>query len=255
MDIHIVSLFPDYFKSPLEAGLLGKAIDKKLVNLQVHNLRDWTHDVHGTADDNPFGGGPGMVLKPEPFFEAYDQLLEEGLDRGAPVLLTTPQGRMFDRKAAMELSGCSQFTILCGRYRGIDERVSEALVTNEFSIGDVILNGGEAAALVIVESVVRLLPGSMGDPGSAACDSFSQGLLDHPHYTRPSVYREMEVPEVLLSGNHGEVDTWRRKEALKRTRERRPDLLVNIPLSDEDRKYLDTIADGSILEEKQDEAF
>lgn len=243
MDIHIVSLFPDYFKSPLEAGLLGKAIDEDLVNLQVHNLRDWTHDVHGSADDYAFGGGPGMVLKPEPFFEAYDQLLDEGLDRSAPVVLTTPQGRMFDRDAAMELSHCSQFTILCGRYRGIDERVSEALVTHEFSIGDVILNGGEAAALVIVEAVARLLPGSMGDPESAASDSFNQGLLDHPHYTRPSVYREMEVPEVLLSGNHGEVDAWRRKEALRRTSQRRPDLLENTPLSDKDREYLDTIAD------------
>jgi len=255
MDIHIVSLFPDYFTSPLEAGLLGKAIDQELVNLKVHNLREWTHDVHGTADDYPFGGGPGMVLKPEPFFEAYDQLLDEGLDKGAPVVLTTPQGGMFDREAAMEFSECSQFTILCGRYRGIDERVREALVTHEFSVGDVILNGGEAAALVIVEAVARLLPGSMGDPESAECDSFSQGLLDHPLYTRPSEYREMEVPEVLLSGNHGEIDVWRRKEALKRTSERRPDLLENTPLSDEDREYLSTIADGSIVKEKQNEAF
>jgi len=244
MDIHVLTLFPDYFTSPLGAGLLGKALEDGQVAVHIHNLRDWTHDRHGTADEYPFGGGPGMVLKPEPFFEAYDSLLEEGFDPGAPVLLTTPQGRIFDREAALKLVGCSAFAILCGRYRGIDERVRQALVTYEYSVGDVILNGGEAAALVIVEAVTRLLPGAMGDPASAAGDSFGTGLLDHPHYTRPSVYRQMSVPEVLLSGDHGAVEDWRRKQALKRTLERRPDLLENAQLSEEDRNYLAELRDA-----------
>lgn len=241
MDIHILTLFPDYFTSPLKIGLLGRAVDDGVLDLCVHNLREWTHDRHGTADDYQFGGGPGMVMKPEPFFEAYDSLLKEGLSRKSPVVLTTPQGRLFNREAATELSDCSEFVILCGRYRGVDERVREALVTHEYSVGDVILNGGEAAALIIVEAVARLLPGSMGDPESAAGDSFSNGLLDYPHYTRPSVYREMAVPEVLLSGDHGAVDHWRRRQALKRTMERRPDLLELARLNEVDRNYLEEL--------------
>jgi tRNA (guanine37-N1)-methyltransferase len=161
------------------------------------------------------------------------------------VVLTTPQGRLFNREAATELSECSEFVILCGRYRGVDERVREALVTHEYSVGDVILNGGEAAALIIVEAVARLLPGSMGDPESAAGDSFSNGLLDYPHYTRPSVYREMAVPEVLLSGDHGAVDQWRRRQALKRTMERRPDLLERARLNEVDRNYLEELQEPS----------
>ena len=241
MDIHILTLFPGYFTGTLEAGLLGKAIEDGLVDLQVHNLREWTQDRHGTADDYPFGGGSGMVLKPEPFFEARDTLIDRGVDPGAPVLLTTPQGRLFDQEAALGLSECPEFIILCGRYRGIDERVREALVTHEFSIGDVILNGGEAAALVIVEAVTRLLPGSMGDPESAAGDSFACGLLDHPHYTRPSVYREMAVPDVLLSGDHAAIEEWRRRQALKRTLERRPDLLGRVQLEEIDRALLEDL--------------
>lgn len=239
MDIHILTLFPDYFASTLAAGLLSKAIEDGLVGPQVHDLRQWTADRHGTADDYPFGGGPGMILKPEPFFEAYDDLLGRGLDPDSPVVLTTPQGRLFDQQAALELSECSEFIILCGRYRGVDERVRQTLVTHEYSVGDVILSGGEAAALVIVEAVTRLLPGSMGDPESAEGDSFTSGLLDYPHYTRPSVYRDMEVPYVLLSGNHGEVNKWRRRQALKKTFERRPDLLEQIQLDEVEREYLE----------------
>ena len=179
-----------------------------------------------------------MVLKPEPFFEAVDSLREGGLEGGSPVLLTTPQGRLFDREAAQELSGGPSFLLLCGRYRGVDERVREAIVTHEYSVGDVILNGGEAAALVIIEAVARLLPGASGDTASAAEDSFETGLLDHPHYTRPAEYRGMEVPGVLLSGDHGAIEAWRREQALKRTLERRPELLENALLNEKDKSYL-----------------
>lgn len=238
MDIHILTLFPGYFDSPLGIGLLGKAITDGLLNVHVHDLRKWTHDKHATADDYPFGGGPGMVMKPEPFFEAVESLKEEGLAREAPVLLTTPQGRIFDQAATKELAGHTGFLIMCGRYRGIDERVRESLVTHEYSIGDVILNGGEGAALIVIEAVARLIPGVIKEPASAAADSFEAGLLDHPHYTRPSDYRGKVVPEVLTSGDHGAIERWRRREALKRTLERRPDLLETAPLSEEDRLYL-----------------
>jgi tRNA (guanine37-N1)-methyltransferase len=238
VDIHVLTLFPDYFEGPVQAGLLGRAVAEGLLSVKIHDLREWTHDRHGTADDYPFGGGPGMVLKPEPFFEAMDSLRRGGLEGSAPVVLTTPQGSIFDREAARELSGEPAFLLLCGRYRGVDERVREALVTHEYSVGDVILNGGEAAALVIIEAVARLLPGAIGDPESAAADSFETGLLDHPHYTRPSEYRGMEVPGVLVSGDHGAVKAWRRRKALERTAERRPALLEDAVLSEEDRSYL-----------------
>jgi tRNA (guanine37-N1)-methyltransferase len=186
-----------------------------------------------------------MVLKPEPFFEAVETLCaKEGLLPSAPVILTSPQGRPFDQQAATELALEEQIVILCGRYRGVDERVREALVTHEFSVGDLILNGGEAAALVMVEAITRLLPGAMGDPTSGDADSFVSGLLDHPHYTRPAEYRDMEVPEILLSGNHAAIDDWRRRQSLKRTFERRPDLLENAPLTDEDAEYLDQLRSG-----------
>ncbi len=238
MDIHVLTLFPGYFGGPVDTGLLGKAVTEGLLRVHVHDLREWTHDRHGTADDYPFGGGPGMVLKPEPFFEAVDTLREGELEKGSPVLLTTPQGQLFDREAAKELSGLSSFLLLCGRYRGVDERVREAIVTHEYSVGDVILNGGEAAALVIIEAVARLLPGAIGDPASAAADSFESGLLDHPHYTRPSEYRGMGVPDVLLSGDHGSIEAWRRRQALKRTFERRPELLEKALLNEKDESYL-----------------
>jgi tRNA (guanine37-N1)-methyltransferase len=238
MVIHVLTLFPDYFSSPLETGLLGRGIADGQLAVRIHDLRSWTHDRHGTADDYAYGGGPGMVLKPEPFFEAIDTLREEGLEASAEVLLTTPQGVMFDQAAARDLSELEEFVVLCGRYRGIDERVRSGLVTREYSVGDVILNGGEGAALLIVEAVARLLPGVIGDPASVGADSFETGILDHPHFTRPSEYRGMEVPSTLMSGDHGAIEQWRRREALRLTLERRPDLLRSAPLSDEDREYL-----------------
>lgn len=243
MTIHLLTLFPEFFDSPLGAGLLGKAREDGIVDIQVHDLRTWTHDRHRTADDAPFGGGPGMVLKPEPFFEALGALRDGGLPGGAPVVLTTPQGDRFDQEAARSLATEDALVILCGRYRGVDERVREGLVTREYSIGDLILNGGEAAALVMVEAVARLLPGVIGDPASAAADSFESGLLDHPHYTRPAEYRGREVPEVLTSGNHAEIESWRRRQALQRTRERRPDLLMTAALSADDRAFLASLSD------------
>ncbi len=244
MEIHVLTLFPGYFTGPLETGLLGRSVEAGSVTVRIHDLREFTHDRHRTADDYPFGGGPGMVLKPEPFFEALDGLRTAGLSGEAPVVLTSPQGRLFDRAAAHELGRERSFVILCGRYRGIDERVRQALVSHEYSIGDVVLNGGEVAALAIIEAVARLQPGAMSDPESGAADSFEGGLLDHPHYTRPAEYRGMAVPEVLLSGNHAEVRAWRRRQALWRTCERRPDLLAGIELSEEERLLLADLRDN-----------
>jgi tRNA (guanine37-N1)-methyltransferase len=241
MRVHILTLFPEYFTSPLQAGLMGRAVDGDLLQVIVHDLRSWTHDRHGTADDYAFGGGPGMVLKPEPFFEAMEGLRAAGLDVNAPVVLTSPQGRLFDQEAARALAATAEWVVLCGRYRGVDERVREALVTHEYSVGDVILNGGEAAALTIVEAAARLLPGALGDPASAEADSFAGGLLDHPLYTRPAEYRGRKVPEVLLSGNHAEIERWRRRQALERTLRRRPDLLEKASLDEADRAYLDRL--------------
>ncbi len=238
MEVHVLTLFPGYFAGPLDTGLLGRAVDEGAAQVRVRDLREWTHDRHRTADDYAFGGGPGMVLKPEPFFEALESLRDEGLPADAPVLLTSPQGRIFDSEAARELSAAGTFVILCGRYRGVDERVREALVSHEYSIGDVILNGGEVAALAIIEAVARLEPGAMSDPGSAASDSFATGLLDHPHYTRPASYRGMSVPEVLLSGDHAAIAQWRREGALRATHERRPDLLRTAELTGEERRFL-----------------
>lgn len=245
MEIHLLTLFPGFFGSPFEESLMGKAAREGRIDLRVHDLREWTHDRHRTADDYAFGGGPGMVLKPEPFFEALESLRErDRLSDSAPVILTTPQGMRFDQAAARALAEEEQLVILCGRYRGVDERVREVLVTHEYSVGDVILNGGEAAALVMVEAITRLLPGAMSDPASAVADSFERGLLDHPHYTRPAEYRGLRVPEVLLSGNHAAIEAWRREAALKRTWERRPDLLEGAPLTDEERRYIDRLRSG-----------
>ncbi len=244
MEVHVLTLFPDYFTSPLQTGLMGLAREEGRLQVQVHDLRRWTHDRHGTADDYAFGGGPGMVLKPEPFFEALDELRSEGLDDSAPVVLTTPQGRLFDQQAARDMAARDQWVVLCGRYRGIDERVREALVTHEYSVGDVILNGGEAAALVYVEAAARLLPGAIGDPASAAADSFENGMLDHPHYTRPAEYRGLGVPEVLLSGHHAAIARWRRERSLERTLRVRPDLLKKMELSEVDQEFLERLRAG-----------
>ena len=220
MRIDILTLFPEMFTGPLSESMVKRARERGLVDVRIHNIRDFAHDKHRTADDRPFGGGPGMVLKPEPVFECVEAVVSEG----TPLIYMTPQGRPFTQAKAAELAAHENFAILCGHYEGVDERVLEALVTEEISIGDYVLTGGELPAMVVVDAVARLVPGVLGDEESARQESFTGGLLDCPHYTRPETFRGMTVPGVLLSGNHAEIARWRREQAEKRTRERRPDL-------------------------------
>ncbi len=233
MKCDVITIFPEIFRAYLEEGVLGKALQRKLIEIMVYDLRVYTTDKHRTVDDYPYGGGAGMVMKPEPFFHAVDAACPEREERR--VVMLSPAGRKFDQNTAEDLSGEERrIVFLCGRYEAIDERVKTALVDDELSIGDYILTGGELAALVIIDAAARLIPGVLGDERSVEEDSFSSGILDYPHYTRPTVFRGMSVPEVLLSGNHGEIRRWRRREALRRTLERRPELLERIKLSDED---------------------
>jgi tRNA (guanine37-N1)-methyltransferase len=219
--IDVFTIFPAVVEAPLPGSLLGRAIDAGVLDVRVHDLRQWSVDRHRTVDDAPFGGGPGMVMKPEPFFAAVESL---DPDRGR-VLLMSPAGRRLDQELVRALSSEPHVTILCGRYEGVDERVVDGLPAEEISIGDYVLSGGELPALVLIEAVTRLVPGVIGKEASHEQDSFSAGgLLDHPHYTRPQEFRGMSVPEVLVSGNHGEVDRWRRAAAIEKTRRNRPDL-------------------------------
>jgi tRNA (guanine37-N1)-methyltransferase len=220
MRIDVVTIFPEAIEPFITASLLGKAVEAGLLDVRVHDLRDHTHDRHRQVDDEPYGGGPGMVMKPDPFFEAV-----EALEGDPYVVLLTPAGRRLTQEVVRELAGRDHLVLLCGRYEGIDERVAEHLVDEELSIGDYVLAGGEAAALVVVDAVARLLPGVVGEPESVRRESFEDGRLDFPHYTRPSEFRGHPVPGVLLSGNHAEIEGWRREQAERRTRERRPDLL------------------------------
>ena len=221
MRIDVVTIFPAMFDSPLREGLLGKAIGAGLVEVRLHDLRDFTDDRHRTVDDESFGGGPGMVMKPEPLFAAVESLGE----RRGRVIVLSPAGRRLDRDLVHELSGEPHLTLICGRYEGVDQRVVDGLPAEEISIGDYVLSGGELPALVLIEAVTRLIPGVIGREESHERDSFEDGLLDHPHYTRPAEFRGMEVPEVLRSGHHAEIERWRREAALDKTRRNRPDLL------------------------------
>ena len=224
------------FAGPLDQSILRRAQEKHLVEIRVHDLRDWTHDRHRVVDDVPYGGGAGMVLKPEPFFEAVDALRQDE----SQVVLLTPQGERFNHAMACRLAEMRHLIFLCGRYEGFDERV-RTLADCEVSIGDYVVSGGELPALVLIDATVRLIPGVLGDEDSAGQDSFAGGLLDHPQYTRPPVYRELRVPDVLLSGDHKQIRRWRRKEALHRTLRRRPDLLDRAILSVEDQGLLSEI--------------
>jgi len=217
--INVVTIFPEFFAGPFGTSIVGRAAEAGTARLRVVDLRDYTHDRHRTVDDEPFGGGAGMVMKPEPFFEAVDDL-----EPGGPVVLLSPRGRKFDHATAVRYSVGEELTLLCGHYKGVDERVAESLATEELSIGDYVLSGGEPAALVVIDAVVRLLPGAMSDHASAAGDSFYDGLLGPPEYTRPAEYRGMAVPEVLRSGNHARIEAWRREQAERITCDRRPDL-------------------------------
>ena len=243
MDIDILTLFPQMFQGPFSTGILERARENKLVSINLHNIRDYTHDKHHTADDYAFGGGAGMILKPEPIFEALESIKADIKPGGGdlPVILLTPQGRLFSQQVAQELSRYSRLILICGHYEGVDERVAEHLVTDEISIGDYVLSGGELAAMVVVDAVVRLLPGVLGSEASLEDDSHVTGLLEYPQYTRPAVYKEWSVPEVLLSGNHAQVSKWRREQALRRTLERRPELLDRAELSREERQLVDRL--------------
>ncbi len=224
MKIDVITLFPEMFAGPLDASIVGRARKAGLLDLRIHNLRDWTHDRHRTVDDRPFGGGAGMVMKPEPLFAAVESLAG---DRTWTVLLT-PAGRVFNQAAARELSVREHLLFICGSYEGVDERVREALVDEEWSIGDYVLTNGGLPAMVMIDAVTRLLPGALGDAQSAQDESFSHGLLEYPQYTRPAEFRGMKVPEVLLGGHHAEIEKWRAEQARERTAERRPDLLAPV---------------------------
>jgi tRNA (guanine37-N1)-methyltransferase len=242
--IDLITIFPRLVEAALAEGVVGRARERGVVDIRVRDLRDYTDDRHHVVDDVPYGGGPGMVMKPEPLFRAVEAVAAE---RGAPsaVVLMTPQGRVFTHAEAERLSRLERLVVICGRYEGVDERVTQALVTDEISIGDYVLTGGELAALVVVDAVVRLVPGVVGDADSVAGDSFVRGLLDHPHYTRPAVCRGLAVPDVLLSGHHAEIERWRRHERVRRTVERRPDLLVGAALSADERRELAQLVVGS----------
>ena len=246
MQIDILTLFPQMFSGPFSPGIFQRAIDRELVGVNIHNIRDYTHDKHHTVDDYAYGGGAGMILKPEPIFEAVESIKSDislaERDGELPVILLTPQGRLFSQEIALELSRYRHLILICGRYEGVDERVREHLVTDEISIGDYVLSGGELAAMVVVDAVVRLLPGVLGSEASSLDDSHSNGLLEYPQYTRPAVYRGWSVPEVLLSGNHAQIAQWRRQQAIVRTVERRPELLGKAALNLEERRLVNRLS-------------
>jgi tRNA (guanine37-N1)-methyltransferase len=235
MRIHILTLFPAMFSGPFSESIVKRAVDQGLVEISIYNIRDYTSDKHHVVDDYPYGGGPGMVLKPEPIFKAVEAVRGE---TEMPVILLTPQGRLFSHRVAEELAKNEEMMLVCGHYEGVDERVREHLVTDEISIGDYILSGGELAAMVVVDAVVRQVPGALGSEESVGDDSHAKGLLEYPQYTRPQSFCNWEVPEVLLSGNHAEIARWRRTQSLKRTLKRRPDLLQQAELSGEDKKLI-----------------
>lgn len=242
MHFDIFTLFPAMFQGPLNESILKRAQEQELLSVALHNIRDATSDRHHVVDDYPYGGGAGMVMKPDPVFASV-----EAVYQGGPIILLSPQGRLFSQQIAQELVQQPSITFICGHYEGIDERVRQHLATDEISIGDYVLTGGELAAMVIIDAVSRLLPGVLGGEASTQVESHSSGLLEYPHYTRPPDYRGWRVPDILLSGNHAEIARWRRKESLRRTRERRPDLFAKLDLSSkQDQKLLQ-----GLLEEEQ----
>jgi tRNA (guanine37-N1)-methyltransferase len=248
MRFEILTLFPEMFGGVFDATIIGRARANGQVEIVLHNIRDYAPGKHRVTDDTPYGGGGGMIMKPEPIFNAVEgilnvQISEKGyyplLQQGyPPIILLTPQGRLLKQNVARELTQHQRLLLICGRYEGVDERVRQLLVTDEISIGDYVLSGGEIAAMVLVDVLTRLIPGVLGDPAATDKDSHSSGLLEHPHYTRPAEYRGLNVPEILLSGHHAKLEEWRRQQSLARTLARRPDLLSQIELSETDRDYL-----------------
>ncbi|MFC2069962.1 tRNA (guanosine(37)-N1)-methyltransferase TrmD [Chloroflexota bacterium] len=242
MKVYVLTLFPQMFQSPVSSGIFKRAADRELVEIIVHNIRDYTHDKHHTTDDYPYGGGAGMVLKPEPVFEAVEAI-QSGINNEEagelPVILLTPQGRLFSQQIAVDLSGYNHMILICGHYEGVDERIREHLVTDEISIGDYVLSGGELASMVLLDAVVRLVPGVLGSEDSAMDDSHATGLLEYPQYTRPPEYRGWTVPEVLLSGNHAQIAAWHREQSINRTAQRRPELLEKADLSAKEKRFVE----------------
>jgi tRNA (guanine37-N1)-methyltransferase len=252
MQFEVFTLLPEVFPSYLDTSILKRARDRGLIRVNVHNIRDYTHDKHHTTDDTPYGGGGGMVMKPEPVFEAIETVLGIAAPPSTPepasnipIILLTPQGRVFNQSIAKELSQHKKIALLCGRYEGIDERIRENLVTDEISIGDYVLTGGEIPALIVIDAISRLLPDVLGDPTGAEDDSHAMGLLEYPHYTRPPEFRGSKVPDVLTSGDHAKIDKWRREQALERTFRKRPDMLEKAELTKEDLKFLDKLKETS----------
>jgi len=237
MEFDVFTLLPEVFSPYLESSIIQRARQRGLVEVRVHNIRDWATDRHHVTDDEPYGGGGGMVMKPEPVFAAVESVL--GAAPVCPLILLTPQGRVFTQKIAQELALHERIALICGRYEGVDERVREHLASDEISVGDYVLTGGELPALIIIDAVTRLVPGALGDPDGAADDSHASGLLEYPHYTRPPEFRGWRVPEVLISGDHAKIARWRREHSLLRTLQRRPDLFATALLSDADLKFLE----------------
>ena len=242
MRFHVLTIFPGMFGGPMSESIIARAVERGLVEINLHDIRDYTTDKHHSVDDYPYGGGFGMVMKPEPILRAVDSVKAGArLEDSAPVILLTPQGTPLTQPIVERLATHRDLILICGRYEGVDERVREGAATCEISVGDYVLSGGELAAMILIDAVTRLTPGAVGSIESTQNDSFSTGLLQFPQYTRPAVYDGREVPEVLLSGNHGHIETWRRQEALRRTWERRPDLLESADLTPEDRQFIDAL--------------
>ena len=248
MQFDVFTLLPEVFPSYLETSIIKRARERDLINVRVHNIRDYTHDKHHTTDDTPYGGGGGMVMKPEPVFEAIETVLGINPDptqpeptSNIPIILLTPQGRVFNQSIAQEFSQHPHIALVCGRYEGIDERIREHLVTDEISIGDYVLTGGELPALILIDAIARLLPDVLGDPTGAQDDSHATGLLEYPHYTRPPEFRGWKTPDILLTGDHAKIDRWRREQSLLRTFNKRPDMLEKVELNKQDRKFIESL--------------
>lgn len=239
MQFDIITIFPDIFREVFDFGIIRRAVEAGLIEIKLHDLRDHTDDRHRQVDDRPFGGGAGMVMKPEPLFRVVEAIRHNSEE--SAVVLLSPQGRLFSQKLAEEMAALRQITLICGRYEGVDERVVEHLASYEVSIGDYVLSGGEIPAMVIVDAVTRLLPGALGSEESAERESFAEGLLDYPHYTRPAEYRGMKVPDVLLGGHHAQIEKWRRRKAIEKTLRRRPDLIQGGDFTDAERQEFEKI--------------
>ena len=242
MRFHVLTIFPAMFSGPMSESIISRALDSGLVEINLYDIRECATDKHRSVDDYPYGGGYGMVMKPEPIINSFRRVRDEAsLKDTAPVILLTPQGTPLTQPLVERLTGCDDIVLICGRYEGVDERVREDIVTCEISVGDYVLSGGELAAMIVIDAVTRLIPGVVGSIESTRDDSFSTGLLQFPQYTRPQSYEGNDVPDILLSGNHGEIERWRRRESLRRTFERRPDLLTDADLSAEDRDFIDSL--------------